>query len=166
MTQAAAQTVHPTAPLDRSTRWTSAALVAALAGLAMTIPVAEAGTAGRILGIGLPLAVLGVAYGMSPRGYRVQPGRLQILRRWFGSKTFRIDSVAPTSALFSLGGIRLAGSGGAFGWYGVFWRKGTGRYRAYVTDRAQLVVCDGPDGVVVLSPADRQAFLMAAGGTS
>ena len=152
--------------MDRSTRWTSAALVVAITGLVLTIPVAEAGVAGRILGIGLPLAVLAVAYGMSPRGYRVEPGRLQVLRRWFGSKSFRIDSVAPTSALFGLGGIRLAGSGGAFGWYGLFWRKGSGKYRAYVTDRAQLVVCDGPDGVVVLSPADPQAFLMAAGGAS
>lgn len=157
---------HPAAPLDRSTRLTSAALVVAIVGLALTIPVAEAGAVGTTLGIGLPLLALGVGYGMSPRAYRVQPGRLQILRRWFGAKTFRIDSVAPTSALFGLGGIRLAGSGGAFGWYGLFWRKGTGRYRAYVTDRTQLVVCDGPDGMVVLSPADPRAFLAAAEAAS
>ena len=154
------------APLDRSTKLTTAALVVAIVGITLTIPIAEAGPVGSAVGIGLPIAVLVLGYGLSPRAYLVQPGRLQVLRRWFGSKTFRIDSVAPTSALFGLGGIRLAGSGGAFGWYGLFWRKGTGRYRAYVTDRAQLVVCDGPDGVVVLSPADRHAFLAAAGCAS
>ena len=161
----AASQEFPTAPMDRSTVLTSAALVAAMVGLALTIPVAQVGATGTIIGIGGPLLGLALAYGMSPRGYRVQPGRLQILRRWFGSKTFRITTVAATSALFGLGGIRLAGSGGAFGWYGLFWRKGTGKYRAYVTDRAQLVVCDGPDGVVVLSPADPGAFIAAAGTT-
>ena len=154
------------APMDRSTKFTSAALVAAMVGIALTVPVAQAGAAGLILGIGIPAAGLALAYGMAPRGSRVQPGRLQILRRWFGSKTFRIESVAATSALFGLGGIRLAGSGGAFGWYGLFWRKGAGRSRAYVTDRAQLVVCDGPDGVVVLSPADPTGFLAAAGAAA
>ena len=152
----------PAAPLDRSTRLTSAALVVAFVGFALTIPVAEAGPAGRLVGYGFPVMVLVLAYGLSPRGYRLTAdGRLQILRRWFCSKSFRIDSAAPTSALFGLAGIRLAGSGGAFGWYGLFWRRDTGRFRAYVTDRAHLVVCDGPDGVVVLSPADPAAFLAA-----
>jgi Bacterial PH domain len=154
------------APLDRSTKLTSAAVVASVVGITLTIPVAEAGPVGTVVGIGLPIAVLVLGYGLSPRGYRLQPGRLQILRRWFGSRTFRIDKVSATSALFGLGGIRLAGSGGAFGWYGLFWRKGSGRYHAYVTDRSQLVVCDGPDGVIVLSPAEPRAFLEAAGDAS
>lgn len=154
---------YPAAPLDRSTRLMSAAFVLALVVVSSTVPLAEGGTAGVILGLGFPVLVVVVAYGLSPRGYRVSPdGRLQVVRRWFGSKSFRVNSVEATPMLFGLGGIRLAGSGGAFGWYGWFWRKGTGRYRAYVTDRAQLVLCNGPDGLVVISPDDPAGFVSAA----
>lgn len=154
---------YPAAPLDRSTRMMSAAFVLALVVVSLTVPFAEGGIAGVILGIGFPVLVVTIAYGFSPRGYRVSPdGRLQVVRRWFGSKSFRVKSVEATPMLFGLGGIRLAGSGGAFGWYGWFWRKGMGRYRAYVTDRAQLVVCNGPDGLVVISPDDPAAFVTAA----
>ena len=157
--------LYPAAPLDRTTKLTTAALIVGLVGLMLTVPVAEAGTAGLLLGIGVPVAGLILGYGYSPRAYRVWPdGRLDVVRRLFGAKHLRIQSAELTSALFGLGGIRLAGSGGAFGWYGLFWRRGTGRYRAYVTDRAQLVICDGPDGVIVLSPADRDGFVAAGPG--
>ena len=160
-------TEYAALPLDRSTKLTSAAFVAAMAGLALTIPLAEANAAGRLIGYGVPALILATAYGWSPRAYRVDgQGSLQIVRRGLWPKTMRIESVELTSALFGLGGIRLAGSGGVFGWYGLFWRSGTGKYRAYVTDRASLVVCDGPDGIIVLSPADRQGFLAAAGAAS
>ena len=106
----------------------SAAFVIALVVVSFTVPFTESGSAGLIIGIGFPVLVVVIAYGLSPRGYVVSPdGRLQVFRRWFGSKSFRVNSVEATSMLFGLGGIRLAGSGGAFGWYGWFWRKGTGR---------------------------------------
>ena len=158
----AASRQFPAAPLDRATKLTSAALVAALTGLAISLQAAEAGGKGAVFGIALPAAAVALAYGFAPKGYEVsRPGELQVIRRWFGRRRFSITSAEPTSAVFGLGGIRLMGSGGAFGWYGLFWRKETGRYRAYVTDRSRLVSCKGPDGLIVVSPDDPGAFVAA-----
>lgn len=152
------------APMDRPTLLLSAAFCAALLGLALTVPAAEGGTAGILLGVVAPAVIVVLAYGFSPDAYDLTAeGRLRVVRRLFGSRTFTIDKAAVLQEPFGLGGIRLAGSGGAFGWYGVFWRKGTGRYRAYVTDRSgTLVACTGPEGLVVISPLDATAFVAAA----
>jgi hypothetical protein len=140
----------------------TAALCVALLGIMLTVPAAaqDDRRAAIVLGVVVPLGILASAYGFAPRRYSVTPdGLLRMHRRLFGSKAFRITSAQAVAPVFGLGGIRLSGSGGAFGWYGLFWRKGTGRYRAYVTDRSRLVACDGPDGLVVVSPADPDAFL-------
>jgi hypothetical protein len=156
-------TAFPAARLDRPTRLLTAALLVALFGLALSIPVSETGLLGPLIGWTVPVAVIVFGYGLGPRSYVLSPGgELRIRRRWFGGRGFHISTAEATSALFGLGGIRLWGSGGAFGWYGSFWRKGTGKYRAYVTDRNRLVSCDGPDGLIVLSPADPEAFLVAS----
>ena len=156
-------TEFPAAAWDRSTWIMTAATVILVAAFTASVAMADGANADLFFGAGIPVLVLVVAFGLSPRGYRVSPdGRLQVLRRWFGSKSFRVNSVEATPMVFGLGGIRLAGSSGVFGWYGWFWRKGAGRYRAYVTDRAQLVLCNGPDGLVVISPRDPAAFVSAA----
>ncbi len=153
----------PAAPLDRPTKFITAAFLAAFVGFALSVAGAGAGAAGVALGVVVPLAIALLAYGFAPESYEVSAeGTLRVRRHWFGGRGFRIASAQTTSAVFGLGGIRLAGSGGAFGWYGLFWRQGTGRYRAYVTDRSRLVACDGPDGLIVVSPADPAAFLSAA----
>jgi hypothetical protein len=151
------------APLDRPTRWVTAAFCAALLGVALTVPAAAADIGSSVLlGLVFPLGGVALAYGFAPRSYAITPdGLLQVRRHWFGVKTFRLETAQTVAAVFGLGGIRIFGSGGAFGWYGLFWRKGTGRYRAYVTDRSSLVVCQGPDGLVTISPADPEAFVAA-----
>ncbi|HVM18607.1 MAG TPA: PH domain-containing protein [Egibacteraceae bacterium] len=155
---------HPAAPLDKPTRLVTAALVVAVFGLAASIPAAEGGPVAMLFGWGVPLGAIALGYGMSPRGYRIEPsGQLRVLRRVFGSKQLRVESAQRTATLLGAGGLRLAGSGGVFGWYGWFWRRETGRYRAYVTDRSRLVACHGPDGLIIVSPEDPEAFIAAVG---
>lgn len=152
----------PAAPLDKATRIFTMAMAAALLGLALTVPPAAEGnrTVAVVFGLAMPVGILAAAYGFAPRAYSVTAdGTLHMHRRWFGSKSFQVTSAQTVAALFGLGGIRLSGSGGAFGWYGLFWRKGTGKYHAYVTDRSRLVACHGPDGLVMISPEDPRAFL-------
>ena len=159
---AAASQEFPAARMDKSTRIFTMAMGAALLGLALTVPPAaeENTTVALVFGLAVPVGILGAAYGFAPRAYSLDAdGTLRMHRRWFGSKSFRVTSAQTVAALFALGGIGLSGSGGAFGWYGLFWRKGTGRYHAYVTDRSKLVACRGPDGLVMISPADPAAFL-------
>ena len=148
--------------MDTATRIITMAMCAALLGLALTIPPAAEGNqaVALIFGLIVPAGIVALSYGFAPRAYSVTPdGTLRMHRRWFGARSFRVTSAQTVAALFALGGIRLSGSGGAFGWYGLFWRKDTGKYHAYVTDRSKLVACHGPDGLVMISPRDTHAFL-------
>ena len=152
----------PAAPLDRPTKFITAAIIAAVTGLMLSIPVAEVGWLGMVVAWALPAVGIALGYAYAPKAYRWRgDGVLEVQRRLFGARTLRIDEAQLTSAVFGLGGIRLIGSGGFFGWYGLFWRKDTGRYRSYVTDRSRLVRCSGPDGIIVVSPEDPQAFVAA-----
>lgn len=154
------------ARLDRPTMLVTLALIVVLIGIALTVPSAVGDPAVAAVGWGVSVATVVLAWGFAPRGYALSAdGLLRIRRKLFGSKDFRITRAEPMPELFGFGGIRLVGSGGAFGWYGLFWRKGTGRYRAYVTDRGRLIACTGPTGLVVISPDDPEAFLAAAPAT-
>ena len=154
----------PASPLDRPTRLLSAAVVVALVGLALSIP-GSAGPLGIAAGAGLPLVLLLATYGMSPKGYAVTEGSLLIRRRWFGSRQMSVATADVAPPEMGLGGFRLAASGGLFGWFGSFWRRDTGKYRAYVTDRENLVACRGDEGLILVSPVDPQAFISAVGAT-
>lgn len=152
----------PIAALDRPTKLVTMAFLVAIVGFMLVVPAREVGPVGVMLGWVVPAAATLLLYGWSPKAYRLSAdGVLTVRRRLFGGTNFRVQTAEPTSALFGLGGLRLTGSGGVFGWYGLFWRRGTGRYRAYVTDRSRLVSCTGPDGIVVISPADPAPFLAA-----
>lgn len=55
--------------------------------------------------------------------------------------------------------LRLFGNGGLYAITGVFRNSTLGRYRAFVTDPRRAVALRSPSRVVVVSPADPQAFL-------
>jgi len=57
------------------------------------------------------------------------------------------------------GSIRLFGNGGFFSFTGVFQSRKLGRYRAFVTDPARCVILRFTGRVVVVSPADPEAFI-------
>jgi hypothetical protein len=153
----------PVAPLDRFTRMVSFAVVVFLALatglLAATIPEPGPSLAAVLFGI----AVLGISFGYAPAAFETAPGQLRVHRRLFGVKAFALGGTAGrVSWRIGLGSIRLVGSGGLWGWYGLFWRRDVGSYRAYVTDRSRLVACETADGrAVLVSPADPEAFVRA-----
>jgi hypothetical protein len=154
------------APFDAVTAVLTAAFVVVVAAVVVGLSIAAPGTAVVVLiCAGGGLAVL-VAYGFSPAAYLLSPGRsLSVVRRLFGTRRFPITTAAPGRRRFGIGGMRLLASGGVFGWYGLFWRPNSGRYRAYVTNRQRLIWCTGPQGPIVISPADPTAFLDAASQT-
>jgi hypothetical protein len=55
--------------------------------------------------------------------------------------------------------MRVAGSGGLFGYYGRFWNRSLGAFRAYATRRSDLVRVDTADERFVLSPDAPDRFL-------
>jgi len=61
------------------------------------------------------------------------------------------------------GSLRVFGNGGLFSFTGIFWNKKLGRYRLFATDPSRFVAIFLPDRVVVVSPADPEAFIRSFG---
>ncbi len=152
-------TEFPTAPLDRPTRTVTVAVLGLVLGvMALTGFTAEDPT-NRALSVGLGALILLLAWGYAP-GVLVVDGRvLHVRRRLFGRRRFTVAGrVHRPTWQVGLRSVRKLGSGGLFGWYGVFWRAGVGSFHAYVTDRSRSVLCETDAGPVIVSPADPDAF--------
>ena len=55
--------------------------------------------------------------------------------------------------------VRMWGSGGLFGYYGLYYTAGLGKCTWYVTDRSKCVVVVTRDKTVVVSPDDVEKFV-------
>ena len=152
----------PAAPLDRPTRLvTLAGIVVLVLGFPLLLLRGAEPLAGAAFGAIVALLVVG-AWAVGPAGYDVSDGRLAVRRRGPGRRTFRLTGTIKRAPADLGLGVRLGPTGGLFGWSGFFWRAGLGRYRAYMTDRSCLVACTTDAGLVVVSPADPDAFIRAA----
>lgn len=120
----------------------------------------------KVLGLGL-LAVAAltaltayVTRAMAPRGYALNDVELLIDRKM---KPIRLplSGIQGVSALedgLLRRSLRLMGTSGFYGYYGLFWNRETGRYRAYVTRTRDLLAVRTEKGLFVLSPDDTKDF--------
>ncbi len=117
---------------------------------------------------GLSVLIVAAAYAYSVRGYAITDGSI-VVRRLAGSVRIPLDQVRSARRAVAedfLGCIRLWGSGGLFGYYGLFQTAKLGRCTWYVTDRARAVVIRTDAKTVLVSPDDVNGFLAAAGVAS
>ncbi|CAN5445378.1 MAG: PH domain-containing protein [Acidimicrobiia bacterium] len=148
------------APLDRATRVVTGFVVVLFAVLAVAmVAVPGPGLVARLLLPTVFVGVLALSWALAPRGYATAPGQLVVQRRGFRPRTYAVTADAPVTWPAGMRGVRLLGSGGLFGYYGTFWTRELGRYRAHVTDRRRTVLVRTPKGPVIISPADVEAFL-------
>jgi hypothetical protein len=110
--------------------------------------------------IGLAAAMAGIAAGcalLAPRAYVIEDGGLTV-RRALGAVRvdgpLRVEAVEPRQLM----GSRLLGSGGLFGYLGMYRVDGT-RYAAALTARDRAVLVTGREGGALVSPEDREALL-------
>ena len=104
--------------------------------------------------IGLAAAMAGIAAGcalLAPRAYVIEDGGLTV-RRALGA--VRVEAVEPRQLL----GARLLGSGGLFGYQGMYRPEGA-RYASALTARDRAVLVLGREGGALVSPEDREALL-------
>lgn len=116
----------------------------------------------RIAGSVAILALL-LGYSYSPRGYVVS-GQFIVIKRLIGDVWVLLGAVRevrPAAADDFRGGIRLWGSGGLFGYYGLFSTTKLGKCTWYVTNRKHAVVMLGEWKTIVLSPDDMSGFIGA-----
>jgi Bacterial PH domain len=126
---------------------------------ALSLAVLLAFTGPRAL-IGLAAAMAGIAAGcalLAPRAYVIEDGGLTV-RRALGA--VRVDGPLRVEAVEQrqLMGSRLLGSGGLFGYLGMYRADGA-RYAAALTARDRAVLVTGREGGALVSPEDREALL-------
>jgi Bacterial PH domain len=113
------------------------------------------------------LAIL-LCFAYSPRGYELA-GRSILVKRLAGTVRIPLDGLREARRATPddfRGGIRLWGSGGLFGYYGLFSTTKLGKSTWYVTNRSNSVVVVTAAKTVLFSPDGAEVFLAAirAGG--
>ena len=111
-----------------------------------------------MLGAGMLAITFGCAL-FTIRGYTLSRNALLVHRLWWNT---RLSLVGLKSARFELGAMRWGircGNGGFFSFTGLFYNRQLGFHRAFVTDHIRTVVLRYPRRIVVVSPADPEAFV-------
>ncbi len=145
------------APYDRTTKLISTLVCLLLLGVV---------AATRSLPVGILIAVtVLLAFAYSPRRYVLTGENLRVKRLLY-------DAVIPTQDLIEArpatpsdlsGAIRLWGSGGLFGYYGLFSTSKLGTCTWYVTNRSQVMLLITSQKAYALSPDNAETFLAALG---
>jgi hypothetical protein len=109
------------------------------------------------------ILVVFLSYAYSPRGYEISGGSLTILRL-IGNVQIGLDHVHEARTVgfgYLKWRVRIWGTGGLFGYYGLYYTAGLGKCTWYVTDRSKCVVLVTRDKTVVVSPDDVESFVTA-----
>lgn len=157
------------APWDRTLRITTAAVVLLLAGISVfllrlaTATETTGASAMAVLLVATLAATLALCWALGPKAFSIQGGRLRIERplRSVDVPLAAIRAAGPLPDGALRGSLKVAGSGGLFGYYGRFWNRRLGAFRLYATRRTGLVVVDTGDERFVLSPDPADRFLDA-----
>jgi hypothetical protein len=139
---------------DTTTKIVSAIVVAGLALVAVVVQNIYAGC--------LSLLIIALAFAYSPRGYTVSDRSITV-KRLAGNVQVLLENVREARRINAddlRGCIRLWGSGGLFGYYGLFRTTSLGRSTWYVTNRKNAVVVMA-EGTTLYSPDDVDGFLAA-----
>ena len=109
-----------------------------------------------------PLILIGVwlyCYIYAPRSYEIR-GDFLIVNFRIGSKRFGPIASCQTTKSRGIGGLRVFGNGGLFGYTGWYWNFRDGLHRSYATHRKKLILLETEAGKKILtSPADPQGFV-------
>lgn len=106
-----------------------------------------------------PLLVVAAAAPFMVRAYRLENGKLDIVRP-FWVNSFRLDELESVEMDHNAmkKSIRIFGNGGLLSITGLHWNKKLGRYISYANDPARAVVLRFHDRVIVVSPDDPNRF--------
>jgi hypothetical protein len=112
--------------------------------------------------VAVPLLVLLGALPFMVRGYLLTEQDIEVRRLGWRTVLPLAGLVAVTGEPEGLrGSLRVLGNGGLFGISGWFWNRRIGRFRAYATDPARVVLLRYRDGRnVVVTPHDVQHFIV------
>lgn len=156
---------HFKAPWGRLLRWMSALVTLLI--LSISLP-AVASLHGHpvsqpiLVGIVLPLSILGGSALFMVRGYTITSDTLLIHRPLWDTVVplAQLQSVESLPSLMSKS-VRTCGNGGLYSFTGWYWNKPLGHYRAFVTDLKRTVVLRFVTRRIIISPDRPEAFVEA-----
>ena len=103
-------------------------------------------------------AILFIPYLWAPQGYIVK-GRSVIVKRLIGDLKIHVEG-EPERGNSTYWGLRLFGSGGLYGYYGLFAFRKIGRVLVYATNRHNLVFFKDENArKLLLSPEKPERFI-------
>jgi hypothetical protein len=140
---------------DLTTKILSAVVIISLLAIAAFVHVIFIGC------LAILAPILGFAY--SPRGYSIS-SRTITVKRLMGNVEVPLEQVHEARRLVKddlRGCIRVFGSGGFFGYYGLFRTTKLGKCTWYMTNRKNAVVLVAGPQTTLYSPDDVDAFLEA-----
>ncbi len=143
------------ASYDRTTKIISTAICVLLLGIGLVTQ--------SVLVACISLVVIMLAYGYSPSGYTVT-NRSIIVKRLLTTAHVSLEDAREARMATAddvRGCFRLWGSGGLFGYYGLFWTSRLGKCTWYVTARKRSVVVITGSKTALFSPNDAEGFLAA-----
>jgi hypothetical protein len=150
-----------------SAPWSTSVLVITYAVLGLMAGVAivchqQAPPDTRWLATGILAAIVLVTLPFSVRGYVLTSEALWI-ERWGWRHAIPLsDVVSVTADPEALrGSLRLFASGGLFGFFGIFWSRRLGIFRAYCTAPKRCVLLKLRQRTVVFSPENPETFVAA-----
>ena len=154
----------PPAQLDLVARAMTTSFVLATATAAGLAAVAPSERRALPLLAFVALLVLGaICMAFRPTAFVFDERGLEV-RRALRRRRIAAPLTAERVPLSSLVGARLLGSGGLFGYLGLFKPDGGGRVSAVLTARRSAVLVRGSGASVLLSPADPDGLLRAVAG--
>jgi hypothetical protein len=132
-------------------------------GAARVIPANSSAHVALMVGTMVSVLPLAIAIGsllFVVTDYEVDARELRVQRLLWQTRISLTDlqRVSPEPDLLK-GSIRVVGNGGMFSFSGLFYRRGLGRYRAFITDWKKSVVLSTGTRIIVISPADPAAFI-------
>jgi hypothetical protein len=154
------------APWGKDVKWTTWGVTAFLLAIGAIIWVAQR-RSGLQEGASVPyivvlfsLLLIGAAYAFSPRGYRVTASHIEVCRP-IGPVRIPLAEVREVRRIGKKemgGALRVAGSGGFFGYYGAYRNRALGSFKMYATDLSRSVLLSGKRRIVV-SPDRPETFV-------
>ena len=102
-------------------------------------------------------SILFIPYFWAPQGYKVK-GRMVIVKRLIGDLNINVKG-EPERWNWTYWGLRLFGSGGFYGYYGLFTFRNSGRVLMYATNRHDLVLLQDETRKFLLSPSKPEKFI-------
>jgi hypothetical protein len=155
---------YKTASLDRKSL-TLTLIITGATALAAIIALVQPGEV-RITALTVAVCLFLVCAGtfcMAPAAYLVAHDKVVVKKRlWFSTAIpmSHIKKCYPYPQLSTVRTLKLAGNGGAFGWYGFFSCDELGPFRIYATNKSKAVIIEN-DTKFAVSPERPESFVAA-----